>query len=36
VDDWCFGDPRYIVAQALASLTAFGGPTHYIEAWVNA
>ena len=36
VDDLCFGDPRYVVALTLASLTAFGGPTHYIDAWMNA
>jgi aminoglycoside phosphotransferase len=36
VDDLCFGDPRYVVALTLASLMAFGGPTHYIDAWMNA
>lgn len=36
MDDLCFGDPRYVVAQTLASLTAFGGPIHYIDAWMNA
>jgi hypothetical protein len=36
VDDLCFGDPRYAVALTLASLMAFGGPTHYIDAWMNA
>jgi len=35
VDDLCFGDPRYVVALTLASLTAFGGPTHYVDAWMN-
>jgi aminoglycoside phosphotransferase len=36
VDDLCFGDPRYVVALTLASLRAFGGPTHYVDAWMNA
>jgi Ser/Thr protein kinase RdoA (MazF antagonist) len=36
VDDLCFGDPRYVVALTLASLTAFGGPTHYVDAWMTA
>jgi len=36
VDDLCFGDPRYVVALTLASLMAFDGPTHYIDAWMNA
>ena len=36
VDDLCFGDPRYVVALTLASLMAFGGPTHYVDAWMNA
>jgi hypothetical protein len=36
VDDLCFGDPRYVVALTLASLMASGGPTHYIDAWMNA
>ena len=35
VDDLCFGDPRYVVALTLASLTAFGGPTHYVDAWMT-
>jgi aminoglycoside phosphotransferase len=35
VDDLCFGDPRYVVALALASLTASGGPVQYIDAWMN-
>src|SRR4029077_13259908 len=29
-------DPRYVVALTLAALTAFGGPTHYVEAWMTA
>jgi Ser/Thr protein kinase RdoA (MazF antagonist) len=36
VDDLCFGDPRYVVALTLASLTAFGGPTLYVDAWMTA
>lgn len=36
VDDLCFGDPRYVIALTLASLLASGGPTHYIDAWLNA
>jgi aminoglycoside phosphotransferase (APT) family kinase protein len=36
VDDLCFGDPRYVIALTLASLMAFGGPTHYVDAWMNA
>jgi aminoglycoside phosphotransferase len=35
VDDLCFGDPRYVVALTLASLIAFGGPTAYVDAWMN-
>jgi Ser/Thr protein kinase RdoA (MazF antagonist) len=35
VDDLCFGDPRYVVALTLASLTASGGPVQYIDAWMN-
>jgi aminoglycoside phosphotransferase len=35
VDDLCFGDPRYVVALTLASLMASGGPTHYVDAWMN-
>jgi aminoglycoside phosphotransferase len=35
VDDLCFGDPRYVVALTLASLTASGGPIQYIDAWMN-
>jgi len=36
VDDLCFGDPRYVVALTLASLMTSGGPTHYVDAWMNA
>ena len=36
VDDLCFGDPRYVVALTLASLLALGGPTRYVDAWMNA
>ncbi len=36
VDDLCFGDPRYVVALTLASLRASDGPTHYVDAWMNA
>jgi aminoglycoside phosphotransferase (APT) family kinase protein len=32
VDDLCFGDPRYVVALTLASLTASGGPAPITEA----
>jgi hypothetical protein len=35
VDELCFGDPRYVVALTLASLMASGGPTRYIDAWMN-
>jgi hypothetical protein len=35
VDDLCFGDPRYVVALTLASVGAFGGSTHYVDAWMN-
>jgi aminoglycoside phosphotransferase len=35
VDDLCFGDPRYVVALTLAALMAFGGPTQYVDAWMN-
>jgi aminoglycoside phosphotransferase len=35
VDDLCFGDPRYVAALTLASLVASGGPTHYVDAWMN-
>ena len=35
VDDLCFGDPRYVVALTLASLTVSGGPVQYIDAWMN-
>jgi len=34
-DDLCFGDPRYVVALTLASLMVSGGPTHYVDAWMN-
>jgi aminoglycoside phosphotransferase len=36
VDDLCFGDPRYVAALTLASLRAMGGPTRYVDAWMNA
>jgi Ser/Thr protein kinase RdoA (MazF antagonist) len=35
VDDLCFGDPRYVVALTLASLTAAGAPTQYVDAWMR-
>jgi len=35
VDDLCFGDPRYVVALTLASLTVSGGPIHYVDAWMR-
>jgi Ser/Thr protein kinase RdoA (MazF antagonist) len=35
VDDLCFGDPRYVVALTLASLISSGGPTAYVDAWMN-
>ena len=35
VDDLCFGDPRYVAALTLASLTASDGPIHYVDAWMN-
>ncbi len=35
VDDLCFGDPRYVVALTLAALKAFGGSTHYVDAWMS-
>jgi len=35
VDDLCFGDPRYVVALTLASLTASAGPIHYVDAWMS-
>ena len=35
VDDLCFGDPRYVVALTLASLTAAGGPPDYADAWMK-
>jgi aminoglycoside phosphotransferase len=36
VDDLCFGDPRYVAALTLASLRTIGGPTYYVDAWMNA
>jgi aminoglycoside phosphotransferase len=36
VDDLCFGDPRYVAALTLASLRTISGPTHYVDAWMNA
>jgi aminoglycoside phosphotransferase len=36
VDDLCFGDPRYVIALTLASLLVSGGPTRYVDAWMNA
>jgi aminoglycoside phosphotransferase (APT) family kinase protein len=36
VDDLCFGDPRYPAALTLTALTAFGLPTHYVDAWMRA
>jgi aminoglycoside phosphotransferase len=36
VDDLCFGDPRYVVALTFASLMSSGGPTRYVDAWMNA
>jgi aminoglycoside phosphotransferase (APT) family kinase protein len=36
VDDLCFGDPRYVLALTLASLTVSGGPRGYVEAWMQA
>jgi aminoglycoside phosphotransferase len=35
VDDLCFGDPRYAAALTLAALKAFGGPMHYVDAWLG-
>ncbi len=35
VDDLCFGDPRYVIALTLASLTAFDGPVRYVDAWMK-
>jgi aminoglycoside phosphotransferase (APT) family kinase protein len=35
VDDLCFGDPRYPAALTLAVLTAYGGPTQYVSAWMR-
>jgi aminoglycoside phosphotransferase (APT) family kinase protein len=36
VDNFCFGDPRYVVALTLAAILAFGGSVGYIDAWMNA
>jgi aminoglycoside phosphotransferase (APT) family kinase protein len=36
VDDLCFGDPRYAAALTLAVLQAYGGPTRYVEYWLDA
>jgi aminoglycoside phosphotransferase len=35
VDDLCFGDPRYPAALTLAVLMAYGGPVHYVSAWLR-
>ncbi len=35
VDDLCFGDPRYPAALTLAVLLAYGGPAHYVSAWLG-
>ena len=35
VDDLCFGDPRYPAALTLAVLMAYGGPVHYVSAWLH-
>jgi aminoglycoside phosphotransferase (APT) family kinase protein len=35
VDDLCFGDPRYVVALTLASLTAAGARPDYVDAWMK-
>ncbi len=35
VDDLCFGDPRYVIALTLASLTTFDGPVRYVDAWMK-
>src|SRR5690606_36363146 len=34
VDDLCFGDSRYAAALTRAALTAFGGPTDYVNPWL--
>jgi aminoglycoside phosphotransferase (APT) family kinase protein len=36
VDDLCFGDPRYAEALTLAVLLAYGGPTRYVDYWLEA
>ena len=36
VDDLCFGDPRYAPALTKAVLLAYGGPLHYVDAWMRA
>jgi hypothetical protein len=35
VDELCISDPSYVVALTLASLMASGGPTRYVDAWMN-
>ena len=35
VDDLCFGDPRYPAALTFAAMTAHGGPTGYVSAWLR-
>ena len=35
VDDLCFGDPRYVAALTLAALMGYGGPVHYVSAWLE-
>jgi len=35
VDDLCWGDPRFAPALTLASMQAFGGPRHYVAAWLR-
>jgi aminoglycoside phosphotransferase len=35
VDDLCFGDPRYAAALTLAALLNWGGPTAYVDAWLQ-
>jgi len=35
VDDLCFGDPRFAPALTLAVLLGYGGPAHYVNAWMN-
>lgn len=36
VDDLCFGDPRWAPALTLAVLLAYGGPTRYVDYWMDA